>query len=36
MSAGFEGSYGGRADRISSAAVMECKICWTVYDPALG
>lgn len=33
---GFEGSYGGHAGRISDQAVMECKICWTVYDPALG
>ena len=34
--AGFEGSYLGAKDRISPAAVMECKICWTVYDPAAG
>jgi [NiFe] hydrogenase assembly HybE family chaperone len=33
---GFEGSFGGDAARISPRAVMECKICWTVYDPALG
>lgn len=33
---GFEGSYGGHAGRISPQAVMECKICWSVYDPALG
>lgn len=33
---GFEGSYGGHAGRISDQAVMECKICWSVYDPALG
>ncbi|MBK1635117.1 [NiFe]-hydrogenase assembly chaperone HybE [Rhodovulum adriaticum] len=32
----FEGSYLGAADRISPAAIMECKICWTVYDPAEG
>lgn len=32
----FEGSYGGDAARISDAAVLECKICWTVYDPAQG
>lgn len=36
MSAGFEGSYLGAADRIGPRAVMECKICWTVYDPAEG
>lgn len=34
--AGFEGSYLGANDRISAAAVMECKICWTPYDPAEG
>ena len=33
---GFEGSYGGHAARISDQAVMECKICWSVYDPAIG
>lgn len=32
----FEGSYMGAAGRISAAAVMECKICWTPYDPAEG
>jgi len=34
--AGFEGSFGGDAGRISPEAVMECKICWTIYDPAEG
>ncbi|MDJ1007427.1 MAG: [NiFe]-hydrogenase assembly chaperone HybE [Paracoccaceae bacterium] len=33
---GFEGSYLGAADKISPAAIMECKICWTPYDPAEG
>lgn len=33
---GFEGSYLGANDRISERAVMECKICWTPYDPAEG
>lgn len=33
---GFEGSFLGAADKISLAAVMECKICWTPYDPAEG
>ncbi|WP_102223852.1 [NiFe]-hydrogenase assembly chaperone HybE [Acidimangrovimonas sediminis] len=33
---GFEGSYLGANDRISDRAVMECKICWTPYDPAEG
>lgn len=33
---GFEGSYLGASDKISARAVMECKICWTPYDPAEG
>ncbi len=33
---GFEGSYMGANDRISDQARMECKICWTPYDPAEG
>ncbi|NNF71323.1 MAG: [NiFe]-hydrogenase assembly chaperone HybE [Rhodobacteraceae bacterium] len=33
---GFEGSYLGAADKISPLAIMECKICWTPYDPAHG
>ncbi len=33
---GFEGSYMGAGAKISPRAVMECKICWTVYDPARG
>lgn len=33
---GFEGSYLGASDRISPQAIMECKICWTPYDPAEG
>jgi [NiFe] hydrogenase assembly HybE family chaperone len=32
----FEGSYMGANDRISPRAVMECKICWTPYDPTEG
>jgi [NiFe] hydrogenase assembly HybE family chaperone len=32
----FEGSYLGANDRISPLAVMECKICWTTFDPADG
>lgn len=35
-SPGFEGSYLGAGAKISAQAVMECKICWHVYDPALG
>lgn len=33
---GFEGSYLGAQDKISPRALMECKICWTPYDPAEG
>ncbi len=33
---GFEGSFLGANDKISPQAVMECKICWTPYDPADG
>lgn len=32
----FEGSYLGATDKISPLAIMECKICWTPYDPAEG
>ena len=33
---GFEGSYLGASDKFSARAIMECKICWTPYDPAEG
>ncbi|WP_420336635.1 [NiFe]-hydrogenase assembly chaperone HybE [Roseibium sp.] len=33
---GFEGSFLGAGSKISPAAIMECKICWTPYDPAEG
>ena len=33
---GFEGSFLGATDKISAQAIMECKICWTPYDPAEG
>ena len=36
MTVRFEGSYGGDAARLSDNAVLDCKICWTPYDPALG
>ncbi|WP_424965504.1 [NiFe]-hydrogenase assembly chaperone HybE [Dinoroseobacter sp. S375] len=36
MTPGFEGSYMGADAKISAQAVMECKICWTPYDPAEG
>ena len=32
----FEGSFLGDATRIDDATRLECKICWYVYDPALG
>ena len=35
-SGGFEGSFLGATDKISPLAIMECKICWTPYDPAEG
>jgi [NiFe] hydrogenase assembly HybE family chaperone len=33
---GFEGSYLGSQGRISPRAILECKVCWTPYDPATG
>jgi [NiFe] hydrogenase assembly HybE family chaperone len=36
MNAGFEGSFLGATDKISAQAIMECKICWSPYDPADG
>lgn len=36
MTARFEGSFLGATDKITGAAVMECKICWSAYDPAEG
>ena len=32
----FEGSYLGDSARLAPATRLECKICWWVYDPALG
>jgi rubredoxin len=32
----FEGSYLGDAARLPAQARLECKICWWVYDPAVG
>lgn len=32
----FEGSYLGSGERIDSATVMECGVCWWVYDPQHG
>lgn len=30
------GSFGGDASKLEDATRLECKICWYVYDPALG
>ena len=32
----FEGSYLGDRSKIGPATRLECKVCWYVYDPALG
>ncbi len=32
----FEGSYLGDASRLRDDARLECRICWHVYDPAVG
>lgn len=32
----FSGSYGGCAEKLTDEARLECKICWHVYDPAVG
>ncbi len=32
----FESSYGGDAGRIDRGALLECGVCWWVYDPAQG
>lgn len=32
----FEGSYLGDRSKLARAVRLECKICWWVYDPALG
>lgn len=32
----FEGSYLGDRSRLPAQARLECKICWYVYDPAVG
>lgn len=32
----FEGSYLGDDDALDAQSRLECKICWYVYDPALG
>ncbi len=32
----FESSFGGNSSRIDPGSVLECGVCWWVYDPALG
>lgn len=32
----FEGSYLGDRTRLDPRTRLECKICWWVYDPAVG
>ena len=32
----FGGSYGGDNAKLDDASKLECKICWYVYDPAVG
>ncbi|MGZ8157316.1 MAG: rubredoxin [Methylobacter sp.] len=32
----FAGAYGGNFANLTPATRLECKICWYVYDPALG
>ncbi|MFO1220669.1 MAG: rubredoxin [Burkholderiaceae bacterium] len=36
LAAGFEGSYLGDAARLPRGSRLECRICWWVYDPAVG
>jgi rubredoxin len=32
----FEGSYLGDGEKICLSTRLECGVCWTLYDPALG
>jgi rubredoxin len=32
----FSGTYGGDNQKIRRTDRLECKICWTMYDPAVG
>lgn len=32
----FAGAFGGNAYKLPADSKLECKICWYVYDPALG
>ena len=33
---GFEGSFLGENSRLGPASVLECGVCWWIYDPAAG
>jgi len=32
----FAGSYGGDNAQLTAESQLECRICWWVYDPAVG
>ncbi|MGR9015007.1 MAG: rubredoxin [Gammaproteobacteria bacterium] len=32
----FAGAFGGDSSKLPPQTRLECKICWYVYDPALG
>jgi rubredoxin len=32
----FEGTYLGDASKLAPDSKLECKVCWYVYDPAVG
>ena len=32
----FSGSFGGDHSKVTAGTRLECKICWWVYDPAVG
>ncbi len=32
----FESSFGGDASRIEDSAILECGVCWWIYDPSQG
>lgn len=32
----FSGTYGGDSSKLRDDARLECRICWYVYDPAVG
>ncbi len=36
MESFFAGSYGGDNSKLQDSSKLECKICWHVYDPAVG